>query len=312
MASHLNFVNTFVRGCFLFQFLFLLTSSCLGEELEPRQWAHLPIDTNFFGGGYAYTKGNIDFDPVLKIENGEMDMQTWAAKYIRTFELLEKSARIDLLQAYQDGRWTGLLDGVPTSVKRSGWFDTNVRFAINLYGSPPMKGKEYATYRAASEVETIVGAGLSVQLPTGDYMDDKLINLGTNRFTFRPQLGVVHSWGNWSLETTGLVALYTDNNEFFNGKKLEQDPLYIIHSHLIYIFRPGVWAGASAGYDYGGRSTVDGTRKDDRRQNLYWALSFGFPVSRRLGVKIAYIGSGTQETTGIDSNTFIFGLSAFW
>jgi len=312
MASHLNFVNIFVRGYFLFQLFFILASPCLGEELEPRQWAHIPIDTNFIGAGYAYTEAGIDFDPVLKIENGQMEMHTWAVKYIRSFALFEKTARIDLLQAYQEGRWSGLLDGVSTTVKRSGWSDTNLRFAINLYGSPPMKGKEYAAYRAATEVETIVGAGLSVQLPTGDYMDDKLINLGTNRFTFRPQLGVVHSWGNWSLETTGLVALYTDNNEFYNGKKLERDPLYIIHSHLIYFFRPGVWAGPSAGYDYGGRSTVDGTSKDDRKQNLYWALSLGFPVSRRLGVKIAYIGSRTQEATGIDSDSLILGLSAFW
>jgi hypothetical protein len=142
-------------------------------------------------------------------------------------------------------------------------------------------------------------------------MDDKLINLGTNRFTLRPQFGVVRSWGNWSLEATGLVALYTDNNEFYNGKKLEQDPLYIIYSHLIYTFRPGVWAGASGGYDYGGRSTVNGIRKDDLKQDLAWAFSFGFPVSRHLGVKMSYVGIRTQEPTGSDSDTYIVGLSAF-
>jgi len=296
MASYLSFVNIFVQGGFLLLLFFVLSSPCLGEELEPRQWAHLPIGTNFIGAGYAYTEADIDFDPVLKIENGQLELHTWAAKYIRTFALFEKTARIELLQAYQEGRWTGLLDGVPTTVKRTGWYDTNLRFAINLYGSPPLQAKEYAAYRAA----------------TGDYMDDKLINLGTNRFTFRPQFGVVHSRGNWSLETTGLVALYIDNNEFYNGKKLEQDPLYIIHSHLIYTFRPGLWAGASAGYDYGGRSTVDGTGKDDRKQNLAWAFSFGFPASRYLGVKMSYIGNRTQESTGIDADTFIVGLSAFW
>ena len=46
MASHLNFVNIFVRACFLFQLFFVLASPCLGEDLEPRQWAHLPVDTN--------------------------------------------------------------------------------------------------------------------------------------------------------------------------------------------------------------------------------------------------------------------------
>jgi hypothetical protein len=312
MAFPLNFVNNFVRVCFLLQLFIIVASPCIAEELEPRLCAHLPIDTNFVGAGYAHTDADIGFDPVLKLENVDMEMDTWVAKYIRSFALFEKTARIEILQAYQEGRWSGLLDGTPKKIKRSGLTDTRVRFAINLYGTPPLQGKEYAEYRAATEVETIVGAALSVQLPTGDYMDDKLINLGTNRFTFRPQIGAVHTRGKWSLETTGLIALYTDNDDFFNGKKLEQNPLYSIHSHLIYTFRPGVWASASAGYNYGGKSTVDGTKKDDLKQNLAWALGFGFPVSRHLGFKIAYIGTRTQESTGFDSDSFVVGAAAFW
>ena len=305
-------MNNFVKSCFLIQFLLLFASPCLSEELEPRRWAHLPINTNFFGSGYAYTEADISFDPVLKIENVDMEMDTWVAKYIRSFSLFEKTARVSVLQAYQEGRWSGLLDGAPTTVKRSGWTDTRVRFAVNLYGAPPLQGKEYVKYRSETKVETIVGAALSVQLPTGDYMDDKLINLGSNRFTFRPQLGAVHTRGKWSIEATGIVALHSDNTDFYNGKKLEQDPLYSIHGHLIYTFRPGIWTSASAGYNYGGKSTVDGTKKDDLKQNLAWALAFGFPVSRHLGFKLAYVGTRTQESTGFDSDSFVVGASAFW
>jgi len=300
------------RGILLYLLLLHFVAPCSAEELEPRRWAHLPIDTNFLGAGYAYTEADISFDPVLKIEDGQMDLHTWAVKYIRTFSFLEKTARVDLLQAYQDGRWTGLLDGVPKTVTRQGWTDTLVRFAINLYGAPPLKGKGYSDYRSSVEKETIVGAGLSVQLPTGEYMNDKLINLGTNRYTFRPQIGVVHKLGKWSVEVSGRVALYTDNDDFFNGRKLEQEPLYIVHGHLVRTFRPGVWASASAGYDYGGTSTVDGDEKDDRKQDLGWALSFGFPVSRQLGIKLVYFGTRTQESTGTDSDTFSFGVSAFY
>jgi hypothetical protein len=81
---------------------------------------------------------------------------------------------------------------------------------------------------------------------------------------------------------------------------------------LIYTFRPGVWTSASAGYDYGKKSTVDGVKKDDRKENLYWALAFGFPLNRHLGVKVAYIGTRTQESTGNDSDTFALGFAAFW
>ena len=292
--------------------LIFFNSLCFAEELEPRRWAHLPIDTNFFGAGYAYTEADISFDPVLKIEDGTVDLHTWAAKYIRTFSLFGRTARVGVLQGYQEGRWQGLLNGIPTTVRREGWSDTLVRCAINLYGAQTPKGYEYIEYRAATKIETIIGAGFSVQLPTGDYMDDKLINLGTNRFTFRPQMGIVHTRGKWSLETTGFVALFTDNDEFFNGKELEQDPLYALNGHLIYTFRPGFWTSASIGYNYGGRSTIDKDKKDDRKQNIVWALSFGLPFSRHLGGKIAYIGTRTQESTGVDSDSLVVSISAFW
>jgi hypothetical protein len=241
-----------------------------------------------------------------------MEMHTWAVKYIRTFELFQKSARIGFTQDYQEGRWTGLVDGVPRSIKRSGLSDSVLRFAINLYGAPPLKGKEFAAYRAKVDVETIFGTALVVQLPTGDYMDDKLINLGTNRFTFRPQFGVVHNRGKWSMELTGAVWLYTDNDDFFNGNKLEQDPLYTFEIHLVYTFRPGLWAAAGAGYGYGRESSVSGVEKNDRRGNLAWALSIGYSITRQFGVKVAYLGTRTQESVGQDTDSIAVGFSIFW
>ena len=285
---------------------------CVAQELEPRRWSHLPTGTNFTGGGYAYTEADIFLDPVLRIEDGEMEMHTWALKYIRTFELLQKSARIGFTQAYQEGRYTGLLNGVPTSIKRSGLADSVLRFAINLYGAPPLEGKEFAAYRAKVDVETIFGTALVVQLPTGDYMDDKLINLSTNRFTFRPQFGLVHNRGKWSMELTGAVWLYTNNNDFFNGNKLKQDPYYTIQSHLIYTFRPGLWASASAGYGYGGKSTISGVDKNDCRENLAWALSFGFPITRQLGAKVIYLSTRSQESIGQDTDSIGAAFSIFW
>ena len=104
------------------------------------------------------------------------------------------------VEGYQKGRWTGLLDGVPASTKRAGWTDSIVRLSVNLYGPPPLAGKEYARYRSKNKVDTIVGAGLVVHFPTGEYMSERLVNLGTNRYTIRPQLGVVHTRHNWTFE----------------------------------------------------------------------------------------------------------------
>jgi len=312
LTAHLTLLKN-LCGCCLCVYLILgLPFLCLAQELEPRRWSHLPIGTNFAGGGYAYTKADISFDPVLRIENAKMEMHTWAVQYIRTFELFQKSARIGFIQGFQEGRWTGLVDGVSTSIKRRGLSDSILRFATNLYGAPPLKGKEFAAYRARVNVETIVGTALVVQLPTGEYKDDKLINLGTNRFTFRPQLGVVHNRGKWSMELTGEVWLYTDNDDFFNGNKLEQDPLYTLQTHLVYTFRPGLWAAAGAGYAYGGETTVNGEEKNDRKENLAWELSLGYPIMHQLGVKVAYLGTRSQKSVGQDTDSIAAGFSIFW
>ena len=284
----------------------------LALEPVPRQWSHLPKGINVAGVAYAYTETDISIDPVLRIEDVEMELDTWAAKYIHSFEMFDKSARVDITQAYQEGRWSGLVNGVPAAVSRHGLSDTFVRFAVNLYGAPPLSGKEYGAYRRSANPETIIGAGLVVRLPTGDYMEDKLINLGQNRFVFRPQLGVQHTWGKWSAELTGEVSLYTENDDFFNGNKLEQEPLYIVHGHLTYSFNPGHWAGISFGYDYGGESTINGIDKDDRRQDVGLALNYVYPFNRRSGIKVGYISTRTQESVGNDTDTLTVALSVLW
>ena len=57
------------------------------------------MGSNFIGGAYAYTSGDIAFDPLLRIEDAGFELDTAAVKYIRSFELFGKSARIDFLQA---------------------------------------------------------------------------------------------------------------------------------------------------------------------------------------------------------------------
>lgn len=282
------------------------------QELEPRRWGHLPKGGNFLGAGYAYVDGDLFFDPVLEIEDAALDLQTLALKYIRSFELLGKSARIDIAGAYQEGTWKGTLNGASARVERSGWADPWVRLAVNLVGAPPLEGQEFASYRAGTERETIVGAAVAVHVPLGEYFDDKLINLGTNRFTIRPQLGVVRSRGPWSFELTGAAWFFTDNDDFFGGRRREQDPFFTIQSHAVYTFRPGLWLAGGLGYGIGQESTIDGDEKDDRKENIVFAVSVGYSITRSFGLKLGYLGSRAQADTGVDFDSIIAGASYFW
>ena len=113
----------------------LLSSSAFAQELEIGRWDHLPVNQNFATANYVRTDGKIAFDPVLRIENASVAINTWLLGYIRTFELFNKTARVEVRQAWQTGRWTGVVNGTPTSISRDGWTDTFVRIGVNFRGS---------------------------------------------------------------------------------------------------------------------------------------------------------------------------------
>ncbi len=270
------------------------------------------MGANFAGGTYIYSEADIFFDPTLSLENVKLKLHTWGGAYVHAFALFDKSARIDIKQAYLKGKWTGLVGGQPASVTRTGLSDTSVRFAVNLYGAPPLSGKEFAAYRLKAEDETIVGVGFEVTLPTGHYLEDKLLNLGKNRFAFRPQIGIVRTFGKWTTEVNSEVAFYTENDEFFDGNTLEQKPMYRSTVHAIRNISPGQWVGVGIGYEFGGKHKLNGVDKDDKKENIGWALAYRHPITRLIGVKVKYIGIRANALTGFDSESLAVSVTFAW
>jgi len=287
----------------------LQISPALAQDLEPRRWTPLPMGTNVIGIGYGRTTGDVIFDPVLEVENAKVEIDSLVVSYVRAFSLAGKLARFDAFLPSHNARWEGLLSGEPATVQRKGIADPVFRVSLNLMGAPVAGPAELKKYMSSRSVNTVIGAAVSVQVPLGEYHEDKLLNLGQNRFTIRPQIGVVYSSGPWSYELTGSVFFFTDNNDFFNGKTREQEPLYTLQTHVVRRLKPGMWASLSAGYGRGGRSTINGVRKDDKKSNLLSAFSVGFPVTRKQGVKIAYVHGKTRTDTGADTESLVLGWS---
>ena len=68
----------------------------------------------------------------------------------------------------------------------------------------------------------------------------------------------------------------------------------------------------SLGYNYGGENTVDGDDKDNRHQNTAWAVGYSYPLSRQSGLKVSYVKSRTEESTGLDTETLALGMVFSW
>jgi hypothetical protein len=284
-------------------------NAAVAQDAEPRRWSQLPTGVNFVGVGYSYTQGDIFFDPLLRIEEATFEMQTAGLSYIRTLAVMDKSARVDVSLPYASGRWEGLVDGEFAQVRRRGPGDARARFSMLLYGGPAETPQEFAKSRKSN---TVVGAALAVTIPTGHYNSERLINLGSNQWVIRPQMGVTHSRGKWTGELTGSVFIYADNNHFWQNTKLETDPLFAAQAHLIYTFRPGLWTSISTAYGWGGEATVNGNAKNNPAGNWLTALSFGFPINRTQGIKIVWLRGRTQKPTGADIDSLILGYSVMF
>jgi hypothetical protein len=293
--------------------LAVLASSHAGaQEVEIRRWNQLPVDQNFAVFSYARTSGEISTDPVLQIEDAAVDIDTFVLGYIRSFAVMGKMARFELRQAFQDGTWSGLLAGVPTEVTRNGMNDTVARVAVNLLGGPPLSGQAFADWRATVSEETILGVALAVSMPTGEYFDDKLINLGSNRFSLRPQIGFQHRDGPWVYEATGTAFLFGENDDFFGGQRRTQQPLFSLEGSIEYDFAPGVWLSAGAAIAAGGQSAINGMERNDERLDVGWLVSGGVPLTRALAFRASYIGSQHLNDFGLASHTISLGLQTTW
>ena len=81
--------------------------------------------------------------------------------------------------------------------------------------------------------------------------------------------------------------------------------MFVAQAHVVRTFRHGIWGSVSAGYDRGGQSSVNGEKKDDRRNDFLYAISAGMPVSRTSSIKIAYARGRTREEVGSDTDNII-------
>jgi hypothetical protein len=291
---------------YLLCLVFAMHSTLLAQDLEPRRWTPLPSGTTIVGIAVGHNTSSLNFDPLLEIDDADSNRDFLILNVTHFFSLTGKSLRFDALLPFHNAKWDGLLRGEAAKAQRTGLADPRFRLSVNLYGAPD-EGKN----PSKKPTNTVVGAAIAVNVPWGENHEDKLLNLGNNRYTIRPQIGVVHTRGPWSYELTGSVFFFTDNNDFFNGNKMEQDPFYAVQTHIIRVFSPGVWASLSAGYGEGSRSTVNGKQNDDRRDGFIAALSGGVPITANQGVKLSYIWSEINTNTAkiVHSDTVVLAWS---
>jgi len=267
------------------------------QDLEPRAYANTPVGLNFLIAGYAYSKGTVGLDPSVPLEDTQVTLNTGLLAYVRTLDLWGRSGKVDVILPISSASGSAKLSGREKQREVTGVGDPRLRFSALLYGGPALSLEEYRDWQQ----DIIVGTSLEVTLPLGQYDSDKLLNIGTNRWSFKPEVGVSKALGPVTLELATGVRFYTDNNNFLDGKTLQVNSIYSVQGHLIYSFTPGIWVGLDGLYYTGGRGIIDG-KKGQYIENARVGLTVTLPVNRYNSIKI-FGSTGVYSRTGGDFDT---------
>lgn len=287
--------------------LLLFPGLTLSQELEPRAYSNAPVGMNFVGATYNLSYGNIIVDASLPVEDFQVTSHTAGAIYVRTMNFFGKHGKVQALLPYTWLSGGMKVAGKDTTGTRAGFSDARVRVSLNFIGAPALTRSQFRQYRQ----KTIVGASLVISFPTGQYFPSKLVNLGTNRWVFKPELGISHRIGNWYLEAFGGILFFTDNTEYFQNTTLSQKPLLNVQGHLSYLFTQGLWLAMNTGYSDGGATSLNGSLRQDFQKNWRLGAVVSFPLGRQHAVK-AQLNTGLSTRAGSDFNALLVAYQYSW
>lgn len=281
----------------------------IGFADNARDWQNSPTDLNMVFGYYNRVDTNTPIDTTLPINGLSLDADLYLFRYARSFGIDGRNSAIQFIQPYADV--SASFDNAQffSGTKRNGGMgDTQIVFAHNIFGGPALTAEEFASWKP----ETFLTGALWVTMPTGDYDKDRIINIGSNRWVFKPELGFGTPIGPTWLEINTYVSMFGANKDYHGDSKLEQKPLYAIEGHYSYTINRALWVSLDATYNRGGESKIDGDWQDNKQENGLLGASLGFMLSPQFGGLIAYNDTVSERTGSPDVNTWTFRLQYVW
>jgi len=289
-------ITSFIRV----MLLSLLSTASLAQELAPRAYWPAPSGTNLLILGYQYSTGDVVADASLPLAGVKSDTNFAQISYQRHLGLFGRASNLQFTMPYSWGTTKGYVADEFHSRHISAVADTRVRLSVNLRGAPTMDQAGFKALRASPR--TLIGASLLLQLPTGGYDRDRLINAGTNRWAVKPAIGVI--WpvrASWLLEFE-LGAWFYGENDKFQQRTRQQDPMLSAEFHVVKRIRPGFWASLDLNYYVGGRTSIDHARQNDFQRNSRVGATLVFPFKERHGLRFS-LSTGIRTESGGDFDT---------
>jgi hypothetical protein len=104
-----------------------------------------------------------------------------------------------------------------------------------------------------------------VTVPTGEYSNSKAVNVGCNRWAYRPEIGIVLlPFDKWTFELHGFSEFYTPNTDYgISHATLKKNLQYNVTSHLSYDVNKSLFFSTTYYWNRGGETEINGVKQQD-------------------------------------------------
>ncbi len=285
------------------------------QDLAPRAYIITPIHSNAVTLSWSFYNGSIDFNGALPVSDAKGKYHVPTVSFYHSFGLFGRSANIVAALPYGLGSFRGTAAGVEQNLYRSGLADSVYRLSVNLKGGPAMEPREFIKWQQT----VLLGVGLKVIAPTGQYDPTKAINWGTNRWSFRPEFGYSQRWGNWVVDGYAGIWFFTTNHDFFSRnayfpgtRSQSQNPMGAFETHLSYDFKLGYWVSLDTNFWVGGKTSVDGVESPlTKRENSRLGGTGSVRIAKHQSLKFSY-STGTYIRYGGNYQNVSFAWQYSW
>jgi hypothetical protein len=149
-----------------------------------------------------------------------------------------------------------------------------------LKGGPALRVAQFENYKPT----TSLGVSFTMTAPTGLYRPNNILNLGSDRWSFKPEIALSHPFGpeqKWELDAYGNAYFYTDNTAYRGREILRQQPLPGVEGHISYSFNDTVWASLDTRYSFRAVTFVNGVDQNNSQQNFVLGSEVNVSINSR-------------------------------
>jgi hypothetical protein len=264
------------------------------QEMEPRSYSVVPVGLHAAQLSYTFSGGDVVSGLNSPVQNLNINASIISLGYVQTFSLCNKLARIAVGVPYAYLNGSAKVIGVDTAASRNGFGDGRIKFGVNILGSPVLAPKDFQKFQEY----TVLGASVVISVPIGQYYSNKLINIGANRWGFKPEIGLSHREGRLFYEGYAGVWFYTENDQYYNKSTLSQNELFSFQVHMDYTFKHGKYLALNGGFATGGETVLNGLQRFDDQENWRIGVTFSTPVFDKHQSVKCMINTGVATRSG--------------